>query len=181
LYSFFYNLEPSNYNNVKVKTSEFYKLGSKKIVIIEIFQLISCLALGLLAGSLLTEGVILVPYWRTMEPKEFLSLHSSIGPRLFMFFAPLTISATVLPVLAAAMPFILGVTAHWLSVVPAIIALSMLAIYFAYFKGANESFESGSVGVDGLSEELAKWAKWHSIRVVLCLTAFFISLIVILL
>jgi len=148
-------------------------------VLIEILQLISSFALGLLVGSLLTEAMILVPYWRTMEPKEFLSLHSTLGPRLFMYFAPLTILATILPVLSAVMPVLLGTTSHWLSVVPAVITLVMLAIYFAYFKGANDSFKSGSVGVDGLSEELTKWAKWHWTRVILGMAAFFTSLLVI--
>ena len=156
-----------------------YKLGNKKIMIIEILQLMSCFSLGLLVGSLLTEAMILVPYWCTMEPKEFLSLHSALGPRLFMYFAPLPILATILPVLAAIMPVILGTTSHWLSVVPAIIALIMLVIYFAYFKGANDSFKSASVGIDGLSDELTKWAKWHWTRVILGIAAFFASLLVI--
>jgi len=148
-------------------------------MIIEVLQLISSLALGLLVGSLLAEAMILVPYWRSMEPKEFLSLHSTLGPRLFLYFAPLTILATILPVLAAVVPVILGATFHWLSLVPAIITLLMLAIYMSYFKGANDSFKTGSVGVEGLSEELTKWAKWHWVRVVLGIVAFLTSLLVI--
>ena len=102
-------------------------------MIIEILQLISSLALGLLVGSLLTEAMILVPYWRTMEPKDFLNLHSTLGPRLHTYFAPLTILATMLPVFSGVMPVILGATSHWLSLVPGIITLVMLAIYFGYF------------------------------------------------
>ena len=147
-------------------------------MIIEILQLISSLTLGLLVGSLLTEAMILVPYWRTMEPKEFLSLHSTLGPRLYRYFAPLTILATMLPVFAALMPIIMGAPFHWLSFVPAIITLVMLTIYFGYFKGANDSFKTGSVGLDGLSEELAKWATWHWLRVILGIAAFFTSLLV---
>ena len=149
-------------------------------MIIEISQLISCFALGLLVGSLLTEAMILVPYWRTMKPEEFLSLHHTLGPRLFMYFAPLTILGTILPVIAAVLSVMLGTAFYWLAVVPAILVLTMLAIYFAYFKGANESFESGSIGVDGLSVELARWAKWHWARVILGIAAFFTSLLVIL-
>lgn len=149
-------------------------------MIIELSQLFSCFALGLLVGSLLTEAMILVPYWRTMEAEEFLRLHSTLGPRLFLYFAPLTILGTMLPVIAAVLPVILGTPWHWLSVVPAIITLTMLMIYFAYFKGANEAFESGSVGVDGLSEELEKWTRWHWVRVVLGIAAFITSLLVIL-
>lgn len=147
-------------------------------MIIEMLQLVSSLALGLLVGSLLTEAMILVPYWRSMEPKEFLRLHSTLGPSLYTYFAPLTILATMLPVFAAVMPIIMGITPFWISLFPAIITLIMLAIYFGYFKGANESFKTGSVGLDGLSDELAKWAKWHWLRVVLGIAAFITSLLV---
>ena len=150
------------------------------MAIVEVFQLFSCLALGLLVGSLLTEAMILVPYWRTMDPGEFLNLHGTLGPKLFRYFAPLTISATVLPVLAALLPFVIGVTADWLSIVPAALVIVMLIIYFVYFEKANDSFKTGSVGVDGLPTELQKWAKWHWIRVVFGLVAFFTSLLVIL-
>ena len=78
------------------------------------------------------------------------------------------------------MPVILGEEYHCLLVVPAVITLVMLAIYFAYFKGTNDSFKSGTVGVDGLSEELKQWAKWHWVRVILGMAAFFISLLVML-
>lgn len=54
---------------------------------IELFLLLSCLALGLLVCSLLTEVMILVPYWRAMDPSEFLNLHSMLGPKLFRYFA----------------------------------------------------------------------------------------------
>jgi hypothetical protein len=148
-------------------------------MMIEIFQLVSCLVLGLLVGSLLTEAVILVPYWRAMDEKEFLSLHSTLGPKLFMYFAPLTIAATVFPVVAAVTTIVLYETIDWLAWVPAALVLVMLVIYFAYFKGANDSFKTGSVGVDGLSLELNKWAKWHWVRVVLGIVAFITSLLVI--
>ena len=149
-------------------------------MIIEISQLISCLALGLLVGSLLTEAMILVPYWRTMKADEFLNLHHTLGPRLFIYFAPLTVLGTILPIIVAVLAVTLGAANYWLAVVPAILVLIMLVIYFAYFKRANASFESGSVGLDGLSVELARWAKWHWIRVFLGISAFFVSLLVLL-
>ena len=145
---------------------------------IEVLQILSSMILGLLVGSLLAEALILVPYWRAMDPKEFLSLHSTLEHRLYRYFAPLTIAGTVLPVLAAAVPIVWGVTGHRLSLIPAILVLIMLIIYFLYFRGANESFKTGSVGVENLSAELKKWAQWHWLRVVLGLIAFCISLIV---
>ena len=144
---------------------------------IELLQLLSCFALGLLMGSLLTEAMILVPYWRTMNPDDFLRLHGTLGPQLYTYFAPLTIVASTLPIVAAVVPLMMGLTPSLLSIVPAVIMLILLAIYFAYFKGANESFKSGSVGVERLSDELARWAAWHWLRVTLGLIAFFISLL----
>jgi hypothetical protein len=148
-------------------------------MIVEISQIISCFALGLLVGSLLTEAMILVPYWRTMKPDEFLKLHHTLGPKLYVYFAPLTIVATLAPVIAAVLTVYLKPELSYLDVVPAVLTLIMLVIYFAYFKGANESFEMGSVGVDGLSKELSQWARWHWLRVVLGLAAFFVSILVV--
>lgn len=147
-------------------------------MIIELIQLASSFFLGLLVGSLLTEALILLPYWRAMDPEEFLNLHGSLGPRLYGYFAPLTIIATVLPVLAAITSVVVGSSFFNLSIVPAIITLVMLFIYVIYFKGANESFKTDSVGVDGLSEELERWSKWHWVRVFLGLVAFLISLFI---
>lgn len=149
-------------------------------MLIETLQLLSCLLLGLLVGSLLTEAMILVPYWRTMDATEFLRLHSTMGPKLYIYFAPLTIAATVAPVTAALATFAFGTTTHWLSLVPASLVLTMLAIYFHYFQGANDSFKTGTVGADGLAAELEKWARWHWLRVALGLLAFFTSLLVLL-
>ena len=42
---------------------------------IEMIHLASTVALGLFAGALLTEGSILVPYWRRMEPADFFQQH----------------------------------------------------------------------------------------------------------
>ena len=150
------------------------------MMIIDLLQLLSACALGLLVGSLLTEAMILVPYWRTMQAEEFLRLHSTLGPRLFIYFAPLTILGTALPVLAAVVPLMLGAPWDWLLAVPAQMVLIMLAIYFAYFAGANESFKSGSMGLAGLAAELARWANWHWLRVALGMTAFVTSLWVLL-
>ena len=62
---------------------------------------VATLVLGIYAGSLLTEGVVLVPYWRRMPHAEFMRLHGDVGPSLFRYFAPLTTAALLLSVVAA--------------------------------------------------------------------------------
>ena len=143
-----------------------------------ILEILSTLALGLLVGSLLTEAMILVPYWRKMEPKEFLRLHGTMGPSLYRYFAPLTIAGTMIPMITGFISFVGHKFVINLSVVVALLTSLMFVIYFIYFKSANKSFETGSIDIEQISEELKRWASWHWLRVVIGLLAFTLSIIV---
>ena len=61
-----------------------------------VVRLLSAVSLGLLAGSLSLEGMVLVPYWRSLESSAFAELHASFAPRLYSFFAPLTAVAVLI-------------------------------------------------------------------------------------
>ena len=117
---------------------------------------------GFLAGALLTEACVLVPYWRRMVPSEFLRLHPTLAPTLFRFFAPLTILGTSLPLGA----WVLSVYMNrdvmtW--AVPALSAVGILAFYFLFFRRANISFAETS-NTDEASVTLNHWAKLHNLR-----------------
>lgn len=134
---------------------------------IESLYVISTLFLGLFAGSLLTEAMILVPYWRRMEPVEFFSLHGSLGPSLFRYFAPLTSLAVMLSVLVAAN---VGTeNLPWLT--SAVLSLAALAIFFIYFRSANNKFAAHDIADEELSAELQRWSNWHWVRTVLVVIA----------
>ena len=143
----------------------------------DVLQLLTSLILGLFVGSLLTEGMILVPYWRSLKPKDFLALHGTLGPQLFRYFAPLTIAATVIPAATFVYCCWVGVDGWIYSASVALIMLAILGMFFFYFKNANASFALGSVGVDGLPAELSKWSWWHWLRTVMGLIAFVLSLL----
>ncbi len=147
-------------------------------MIADTLQILSSLTLGLFVGSLLTEAIILVPYWRSIKPEIFLKLHGTLGPQLYCYFAPLTILATLLPAATAIFCIWAGTTTRTFSVIVAVLMLIILGIYFYYFKDANDSFKSRSVGADGLPAELQRWATWHWIRTVIGFGAFLISLLV---
>lgn len=144
---------------------------------LEISQLATSFILGLFIGSLLTEALLLVPYWRKMPSKEFLKLHHTLGPQLYRYFAPLTILATIIPIASGIIVLNLSQQWQWLALMPSILAILMLALYFAYFKAANESFKTGSVGEEGVAEELSRWANYHWLRVIMGLCSFAISLV----
>jgi len=133
----------------------------------DLVQLLSTLVLGLLAGSLLTEAMILVPYWRRMEPPTFFQLHGSLGPHLFRYFAPLTIVAVGL---AVAVAIISGApNVAWL--VTAGLCVAALAIFFIYFRSANNRFATHDMPNAELAGELAKWAAWHWLRTLIIIAA----------
>jgi hypothetical protein len=63
--------------------------------------LVAVIVLGLSAGAMLTEGVVLVPYWRALPPRDFLDWFGANEPRLFAFYSPLEIGGAVLTMVAA--------------------------------------------------------------------------------
>jgi hypothetical protein len=134
--------------------------------------------LGLFAGSLLTEALLLVPFFRSLSFAEFNRLHEEFGPRLYRYYAPLTISATVLPVVFAVVAFFVGARGWEVACVPAVLALMILATYLLYFEKANRAFAEKTLDEPGLAKELARWARVHNFRTVLAVGGFVASLFV---
>ena len=137
-------------------------------------------SLGLLAGALLAEDRLLVPYWRTLSAEAFYALHPTYGPLLYRFFAPLTMAAPPAAVLA-----VVQVTLQSGSLAPrslaaiaaAVLTCGLVAIYLLYFKSANEAFMRRAVSATDLPAALARWATWHRARVIVCVAAFGLSLV----
>ena len=138
----------------------------------EMLQLISAGALGLFVGALLAEGFLFVPYWRSLPADVFFSLHKEYGPRIYRFFAPLTILATMLAIVAAVVCFATAQPGHWPTAIAGILSVSMMGIYLIYFKQANAKFAEGRIRADELAAELGRWARWHWVRVIIGVIAF---------
>lgn len=134
------------------------------------------MALGLLAGSLFTEVAIFIPFWKRMDAREFLSRHHTLEPLLFNYFAPLTVTAVIFPLLVAVSSAFHHGGIKIVMTLPSVLTLAILAIYFGYFSKANASFKSGSVGDAGLASELVRWERWNLLRAILCLIAFVTAL-----
>ena len=116
--------------------------------------------------------MILVPYWRKMSSEDFFGLHGELGPRLFRYFAPLTVIAVNSTVLVGILNSVQG-NIFW--VVSAVLAASALFIFFIYFKKANRSFADHSLAANQLPLELKRWAVWHWIRTIVVIVAFVTS------
>jgi hypothetical protein len=129
-------------------------------------QLLSAGVLGLLIGALLAEAFLLIPVWRSMPAEAFFAGHADYGPRLYRFFAPLTVAATMLAVAAAGAAAVTSHPGRWSTLGAGVSGGALVAIYFAYFRRANARFAAGGLTADELSQELARWAGWHAVRVV---------------
>ena len=125
----------------------------------------------------MAEGFLFVPYWRSLPSDDFLSLHKEYGPRLYRFFAPLTIMGTLFPVIAAITTIVTDTQIRWSTVVAGILAGSMIGIYQIYFKDANAKFAIGKLTADELAAELKSWDLWHWVRVAIGIVALIASLL----
>lgn len=142
----------------------------------EALNTLSTVMLGIFAGALLTEGMILVPYWRKMVPEDFFRLHGEMGPSLFRYFAPLTVSSVLLAIAAAGVSLTDPTISYFRLAAGGGAALT-LVIFFVYFKSANQAFADHSLTDEELGPELARWTTWHWIRTVIIIVAFAASVI----
>ena len=146
----------------------------------QLFPLLAAASLGLLAGALLAEDRLLVPYWRTLSAEALYELHPTYGPLLFRFFAPLTMAAPPAAALAAVQVTLQSgalATRSLTAISAAALAFSLVAIYLLYFKAANDALARRAVSAAELPVALATWAAWHRARVLICALAFGLSLV----
>jgi Domain of unknown function (DUF1772) len=144
-------------------------------LITEIALFLSASSLGLFAGALLTEAVVLVPLFRSLQPREFFVLHKAHAHRLYGFFAPLTATAASFALFAAAACIVSGHPNRVTAVVAATLTLVVLSTYFLYFRRANASFTAATIKPEDLAAELDRWASWHWFRTAVSVVSFLVA------
>ena len=144
---------------------------------IETLMILTASVLGLFGGSLFTEAVLLVPYFRSLRSSEFYRLHHDFGPRLYRYYAPLTITATVLPLVSAAGITLVDPAKSSLSWFAAALGLAIMSTYFLYFRRANLSFAEKRLSEAELGLELTRWSGVHNFRTALAIGAFVVSIL----
>ncbi len=142
-----------------------------------ILIVISSGSLGIFLGTQLTEAILMVPYWKSLTPNEFFQLHKTYGNKIYRFFAPITIVATIIPLVTAILIIQSSSTVNWSVLIMGISVIAFFATYFLYFKHANSNFENRSIHDHDLSKALINWEHWHWTRVSFELIAFLSSLI----
>jgi len=146
-------------------------------MLFEILIALSTGCLGIFLGAQLAEGVLFVPYWKSLSPKEFFELHQTYGKKIYYFFAPLTIIATLLPLLTLAYGLLTNIQNNLSLILMGLFTTLFFSTYFLYFKKANKLFAEASIPHEDLPAELNKWGNWHWGRIVFEFIAFICSIV----
>lgn len=124
----------------------------------------SIVLLGVFAGAMLTEAMVLVPYWRSLAPAEFFAWYAANDRRLLGYFGPLTAVTAIVVVAAAIAALATGHPGGASALVAALLMVPVVASFPLYFKRANERFATASIAPDEVAAELARWSSWHWVR-----------------
>jgi hypothetical protein len=133
--------------------------------------LLAVASLGLFLGAMLTEGLVLVPYWRSHPAEAFYSWYAANDKRLLGFFGPLTWLAALSALASAVVSLRTADPGRWYAVVTAACLLVVVSMFFVYFGRANAAFSGGGMPANELRAELDRWAVWHWVRSALSLVA----------
>jgi hypothetical protein len=142
----------------------------------DLLVVLAVAGLGLMSGAVLAEAMVLVPYWRSLPAASFLAWYRQYGALLFGFYAPLELAALVLVVVAASASWLAGGAGTRLLVLASMLSLLVLLSFPLYFQRVNASFAAATIPPDEVPAELARWARWHWVRVALGTGAFLASI-----
>jgi|GEM_PF-1119538 len=144
---------------------------------IQIILYIAVAIFAIFIGSQITEGVLLVPYWKSLSAKQFYTYYSQFGPSIGRFYTILTIIAASIPLaLAIYCKSIKSKGLNYALVSTFFTALFIIAFY-AYFKDTNGLFYQEALSEMELKRALIVWTYWHWVRIIIeCLSLVFLIL-----
>ena len=129
------------------------------------FALIAVFSIFL--GSQLTEGYLLVPYWKSLPAAQFYQYYAEFGPVIGRFYTVLTLLAALVPLGLSLYCYMTKAAGLRPALVATGLALLVIGSFYAYFKGANQQFYDMVYSPDQLKVALETWAYWHWARVLL--------------
>ena len=144
---------------------------------LKIILLLATGTLGIFLGTQLTEAALIVPYWKGLSPDDFFTFYKTYGKKIHQFYSPLTIAATILPVIALVWSLLTKQKVDLLLWIMVVFTLMFFLTYFSYFKEANMSFTERTITNEILPYKLTEWANWHWGRISCETVAFVCGLI----
>ena len=132
--------------------------------------LLSAVLNGLLAGGMILIELVLVPFWRAAPPAEFRSWFAAHSPRLRALLVPLGAGAGVVNV-ASALARVATGGRGGASSAAAAAAAGVVAVTVTVNEPINHRFTADGLADAETTDLLARWARWHHLRVALGVTA----------
>ena len=127
----------------------------------------SIVIFSIFIGSQITEGVLLVPYWKSLSSEDFYSYYNQFGPSIGQFYTILTIIAALIPISLSIYCKLYNSDALKHALISSLFAILFIACFYVYFKDANDLFYQASLTSEELKKELITWSYWHWGRIVL--------------
>ena len=118
-------------------------------------------------GSQITEGFLLVPYWKTLSKTAFYEYYSKFGPIIGRFYTILTVIAVLIPLSISIHCFSKKSRALKYSVVSSFFAFLIITIFYIYFKDTNQKLYEATFDANRLKPVLETWEYMHWVRVLL--------------
>jgi anthrone oxygenase-like protein len=131
---------------------------------------VSAALISLLAGAMLFLRIVLLPFWRGARPAEFRSWFATHAGRIRALMLPLGVASAGTSLAATAERLVNRQDARASSVASAG-AIGIVGITVTVNEPANRKFASEDLSDDETASLLARWARWHDVRVVLGLIA----------
>ena len=146
----------------------------------ETLLLFSSVFLGIFLGSQITEAILFVPNWKALKADDFFKFYRKYGKKIYLFFAPITILATVIPLITVGYYTINQTENKILFGIMGLTTLAFFSTYYLYFKKANKRFTERDLSNEELPQELKRWENWHWGRICFEFIAFGCSLLLLL-
>ena len=138
---------------------------------------LSVTVFSIFIGSQITEGALLVPYWRSLSSINFYSYYNEFGPFIGQFYTVLTIIAALIPIIISIYCKSTNSKALKFALISSFFAILFVSSFYIYFKDTNELFYKSILNDIELKNELVIWSYWHWGRVFIeCLSLFFLIL-----
>jgi hypothetical protein len=144
--------------------------------ITKLFLLFTVLILGISAGAMLTEVVILVSYWKSMPAQDFLIWFQNHDALLTSFFGKLQTGGLLLTLACVVILKVRKQPFDKFLLSSLLLSIAIILMFFLYFKSANTSFATGTIPLANVPEELVRWGQWQWGRTTLGMLAFITAL-----
>jgi hypothetical protein len=134
-------------------------------------RVLAIAAQGVFAGSTLTEGAVLVPYWRSLGAVEFFAYYGRNDRRFLRYFGAVTVLAALSTWAATLAAFAASHSARGGLALASLASLVYVAMFPLFFARMNASFSAAAVPSDRLAAVLSRWAALHWLRTAIAMAA----------